>query len=64
MRIAGRRELVRIDAELFELVKGEGMRSAGDELAALGDKNERSSMKFPAAKLAGVRGRWRIMLTS
>ena len=51
--MAGRRECARILLEL-----GNTALSAGADVMELGrDRRERSSMKFPAAKLFGVRGK-------
>src|SRR2546421_1759193 len=52
-KIAGRREWARVLLELGSITP-----SAGADIVELGrDSKERSSMKFPAARLFGVRGR-------
>ena len=44
---------------MFVAATDEGIRSAGELKGALAEKRERSIMKLPAARLAGVLGRWR-----
>ena len=60
MSIAGRLERVSTDAEVFVGLMEEVRESAAEiREGSPGEWRERSSMKFPAARLLGVRGRWR-----
>ena len=57
--MAGRRERARGVVEVLVPKREEGRRSVGVEAGEVGGRRVRSSMKFPARRLDGVRGRWR-----
>lgn len=66
--MAGRRERARV-VVVFGLWEEEVVGRAEAEaegvvVAVEGARRERSSMKFPAATLEGVRGRWRVRVMS
>lgn len=57
--MAGRLDRARTSRFGFESDGVDVMVAEADD-AAFGESNDRSSMKFPAARLLAVRGRWRI----
>ena len=63
VKMAGRLERASTEVELVAMVREGGSMSAVED-DTVGEKRERSSMKFPAATFVGVRGRWRNTVTS
>ena len=64
MRIAGRRERAIVAVVLVMEEREEGRIEEAVLVADEGPRRERSSMKFPTARLEGVRGRWRVRVMS
>ena len=59
VRIAGRRDRTSTASEVLNDDREGGAKSAGEDTGLIGERRERSIMKFPAWRLIGERGRWR-----